>query len=51
VRRRDIPLSKQIQGFLTSKNRFLNRKEAAIPFRAQGGHPLFPNELYSEDLY
>ena len=38
-----LPLHKYVQGFLTNKNRFLDRKEA---------HKLFAEpELYSEDLY
>ena len=40
-----------VQGFLTSKNRFLDRKEALILFKENGGKPDFNDELYSEDLY
>lgn len=39
-----------IQGFITNKNRFLDRKEARELFIQNGGTPEF-NELYSEDLY
>lgn len=41
---------KTIQGFITNKNRFLDRKEARELFIKNGGIPEF-NELYSEDLY
>ncbi len=40
-----------VQGFLTSKNRFLNRQEAHKLFIEQGYEPEFNDELYSEDLY
>lgn len=40
-----------VQGFLTNKNRFLNRKEAHKLFVENGGKPEFKDELYSEDLY
>jgi hypothetical protein len=41
-----------VQGFLTSKNRFVDRKEAAKIFVENGGVLLYStNELYSEDLY
>lgn len=40
-----------VQGFLTSKNRFLDREEAHKLFVECGGKPDFKNELYSEDLY
>lgn len=39
-----------VQGFLTSKNRFVNREEAHKLFVEQGGKPDF-EQLYSEDLY
>lgn len=39
------------QGFLTSKNRFIDRKEAHKLFIENGGIPEFEKELYSEDLY
>lgn len=38
------------QGFLTDKNRFLNRDEAHALFILNGGTPEF-EQLYSEDLY
>lgn len=42
----------EVQGFLTSKNRFVDRKEACEIFKSLGGKPQFSNtELYSEDLY
>lgn len=40
-----------IQGFLTSKNRFLNRAEARELFEQNGFQSEYTNELYSEDLY
>lgn len=49
-----IDKSNHIQGFLTSKNRFLNRKEAK-ELVLQTGQPISPhtysNDLFSEDLY
>lgn len=40
------------QGFLTDKNRFLNRKEAReLVIQTGQCVPEFNNELYSEDLY
>ena len=40
------------QGFLTDKNRFLNRKEAReLVIQTGQCVPEFDNELYSEDLY
>lgn len=41
-----------IQGFLTSKNRFVDRKEAAIIHVANGNILKYSSrDLYSEDLY
>lgn len=51
--RKDLPL-KEVQGFLTNKNRFVNRIEAAdIAYKAgQIDQPTtHPRGLYSEDLY
>lgn len=39
------------QGFMTSKNRFLTRAEAAKMFIEAGGKPDFDTRLFSEDLY
>lgn len=40
------------QGFLTSKNRFVTRKEAAlIAFKAEQTEGWYQRDLYSEDLY
>lgn len=44
-------MGKYIQGFITTKNRFLNRKEAHSLFKQIGNIPEFEDELYSEDLY
>lgn len=43
-------MGKSEQGFLTSKNRFLNREEARELHIKNGGTAKF-EELYSEDLY
>lgn len=41
-----------VQGFLTSENRFVDRKEGAILFVNCGGKLNYSTkELYSEDLY
>jgi len=40
-----------IQGFLTSKNRFVDREEAAKIHMANGHEVEFENRLFSEDLY
>lgn len=45
------PLHNHVQGFLTTKNRFIDRIEAHKLFVSYGGVPEFKNELYSEDLY
>jgi hypothetical protein len=49
---------KQVQGFLTNLNRFVDRKEAAVIAMSAGqvlSHPegliITPDKLYSEDLY
>lgn len=44
---------KYVQGFLTNRNRFLNRKEAAelVLSTGQIKELHFSDELYSEDLY
>ena len=45
-------LGEHIQGFLTSKNRFVNREEGAEIFIKNGGKLKHSkNKLYSEDLY
>ena len=45
--------SRSNEGFLTSDNRFLNRKEAALLAKERGQiiHPYSPEELISENLY
>lgn len=47
-----------IQGFITSKNRFVDRAEAyklqraaRLPSVNRGGYDVLKKELYSEDLY
>lgn len=40
-----------IQGFLTSKNRFVDREEGAKIHIANGHKIDFENRLFSEDLY
>ena len=44
-------LNKEVQGFLTSKGRFLDRKYAAWLHKENGGELNFTDELFSEDLY
>lgn len=47
-----VPFKNQTQGFLTNKNRFLNRLEARNLVVTTGQcNPEFKEELYSEDLY
>lgn len=42
----------EIQGFLTSKNRFVDREEAAVIHTMNGGTLNYSQEkLFSEDLY
>ena len=41
-----------IQGFITNKNRFVDRREGAIIWTTNGGQLKYSSdELYSEDLY
>ena len=40
-----------VQGFLTSKNRFVDRREGAEIHRANGNETDFGERLFSEDLY
>ena len=43
---------RQVQGFLTNKNRFVNRREAAKIWIEQGNQLKYSDdELFSEDLY
>lgn len=42
---------KRVQGFLTNKNRFLNRMEAAILAKENGQYSGNHKELYSEDVW
>jgi hypothetical protein len=52
VGKRQFELGDHIQGFLTNKNRFVDRKEAAEIFIKNGGILKYSlNKLYSEDLY
>ena len=46
-----VPTVKSIQGFITTKNRFVDRIEAHKIFIENGHTPEFNDELYSEDLY
>lgn len=47
-----VECGEYVQGFLTSENRFVNRKEAVNLFVADGGQLKYSSEeLYSEDLY
>ena len=40
-----------VQGFLTSKNRFVDREEGARIHKENGHEIEFENRLFSEDLY
>lgn len=50
---RSIPAEagEEIQGFLTSRNRFVDRKEAGEIAFANGQTDVLKTTLYSEDLY
>jgi hypothetical protein len=49
---RQFEAGEEIQGFLTNKNRFVDRVEGAIIFIENGGKLRYStNWLYSEDLY
>jgi hypothetical protein len=49
---RQFELGEHIQGFLTNKNRFVDREEGAEIFIAGGGTLKYSEtKLYSEDLY
>ncbi len=45
------PTVKHVQGFLTNKNNFVDRKEAHKMWLDAGKTAEFSDELYSEDLY
>lgn len=47
----DHEAGESIQGFLTNKNRFLDRKEAAEMWAKNGGKLNYGAQLYSEDIY
>lgn len=52
----EVEAGEMVQGFLTSKNRFVDRKEAQIIHKTTVGKSFDPNgyrgeELFSEDLY
>ena len=45
-------MGNEVQGFLTTRNRFVDRKEGALIWLAQGGTLEYSDErLFSEDLY
>lgn len=47
----ETEIGEYVQGFLTNKNRFVNREEAA-KIHISNGHKIdFENRLFSEDLY
>ena len=50
---RSIPAEagEEVQGFLTNKNRFVDREEGAKIHTANGHKIDFENRLFSEDLY
>lgn len=50
--KKQYEMGEYVQGFITTKNRFLDRKEAAILWKEQGNTlQCTENELFSEDLY
>lgn len=52
MNRQEISAIDKIQGFITSENRFIDRKEAAKIWVEQGGKINYSTEeLYSEDIY
>lgn len=52
TKRRQFELGEHIQGFLTNKNRFVDREEGAKIFIQSGGTLKYSKtKLYSEDLY
>ena len=44
-------IGEEIQGFLTSKNRFVDRREGAKIHIENGGTVEYSSQLFSEDLY
>jgi len=46
-----IDYEKEVQGFLTSSNRFVNREEASIIANKANQVDRQPKRLFSEDLY
>ena len=49
---RMFKLGEHVQGFLTNKNRFVDREEGAKIWIANGGELNYSKtQLYSEDLY
>ena len=51
IRSVESEVGEYIQGFLTSKNRFVDREEGARIHRANGHTTDFEDRLFSEDLY
>lgn len=50
--KKQFELGKHIQGFLTNKNRFVNREEAAKIWIENGGKLNYSSkDLFSEDIY
>jgi hypothetical protein len=47
----ETEVGEYVQGFLTSKNRFVDREEGAEIHRANGHTTEFQYRLFSEDLY
>jgi hypothetical protein len=48
---RQCEAGEEIQGFLTNKNRFVDRKEGADIWLSNGGTLSYGHRLFSEDLY
>lgn len=49
--RQELGIYEKEQGFLTSKNRFVNRHEATLIAKKAGQITFIDRPLYSEDLY
>jgi len=47
----ETEVGEYVQGFLTNKNRFVDREEGAKIHQSNGHKTDFENRLFSEDLY
>lgn len=51
LNKRQFEMGENVQGFLTNKNRFVDRKEAGLIAYEAGQTSKLINRLHSEDLY